>query len=52
MIETVLNRAGQAAGTAVGAGGESVAGGYIHFMLSPWGLGALVVALLAIRAIR
>ena len=52
MMDDVLNKAGRSAGEAVGAGVESVAGGYIGFMLSPWGLVAVVVALLVIRAIR
>ncbi len=52
MLDTVLNKAGQSAGEAVGAGVEGVAGGYIGFMLSPWGLVAVVVVFLLIRAIR
>ena len=44
MLDTVLNKAGQSAGDAVGAGAEGVAGGYIGFMLSPWGI--LVVGLI------
>ena len=34
MLDTVLNKAGQSAGDAVGAGVEDVAGGYIGLMLS------------------
>ena len=52
MLDTVLNKAGQAAGSAVGAGGESVAGGYINFMLSPWGIAVVVGIFLMIRWIR
>ena len=52
MLDTVLNKAGQSAGEAVGAGVEGVAGGYIDFMLGPWGIGVVVVIFLLIRAIR
>ncbi len=52
MLDTVLDKAGRSAGDAVGAGVEGVAGGYIGFMLSPWGLVAVVVVFLLIRAIR
>ena len=52
MLDTVLNKAGQSAGDAVGAGVENVAGGYIDFMLSPWGILAVGVIFLLIRAIR
>jgi hypothetical protein len=52
MLDTVLNKAGQSAGEAVGAGVENVAGGYIGFMLSPWGLLVLGAILLLIRAMR
>ena len=52
MMDDVLNKAGRSAGEAVGAGVEGVAGGYIGFMLSPWGLAAVVVVFLVIRAIR
>ena len=52
MLDTVLNKAGRCAGDAVGAGVEGVAGGYIGFMLSPWGLLALGVIFLLIRATR
>jgi hypothetical protein len=38
MLDTVLNKAGRSAGEAVGAGVEGVAGGYIDFMFSPWGI--------------
>jgi hypothetical protein len=51
-METVLNTAGQSAGNAVGAGVEEVAGGYIGFMLSPWGLLVLAAIFLLIRGIR
>ena len=51
MLDTVLNKAGRSAGEAVGAGVEGVAGGYIGFMLSPWGI-VVVVIFLLIRAIR
>jgi hypothetical protein len=52
MLDSVLKKAGDSAGAAVGAGGEDVAGGYIDLMLSPYGLIALVVVFLLIRAIR
>jgi hypothetical protein len=52
VLDTVLKKAGQSAGDAVGAGVEDVAGGYIGLMLSPWGILALVVILLVVRAIR
>jgi len=52
MLDTVLNKSGQSAGDAVGAGVEGVAGGYIGFMLSPWGIAVVVVIFLLIRAIR
>jgi len=52
MLDTVLDKAGRSAGEAVGAGVEEVAGGYIGFMLSPWGLGVVVLIFLLIRAIR
>jgi len=52
MLDTVLNEAGRSAGTAVGAGVQGVAGGYIGFMLSPWGLLVLAAIFLLIRAIR
>jgi hypothetical protein len=52
MLDTVLNKAGSSAGGAVGAGVESVAGGYIGFMLSPWGFLLLGIVFLLIRAIR
>ena len=52
MLDTVLKKAGQSAGEAVGAGVEDVAGGYIGFMLSPWGIVVVVVIFLLIRAIR
>jgi len=51
-METVLHKAGESAGEAVGSGVEGVAGGYIGFMFSPWGLLALVLVFLLIRAIR
>ncbi len=52
MLDTVLNKAGQSAGDAVGAGVEGVAGGFIDFMLGPWGIVVVVVIFLLIRAIR
>jgi hypothetical protein len=52
MLDTVLNKAGQSAGDAVGTGVESVAGGYIGFMLSPWGILVVALIFLLIRAIR
>lgn len=52
MLDTVLKKAGESAGSAVGAGGESVAEGYINFMLSPYGLAVLVGIFLLIRWIR
>ncbi len=52
MLDTVLNQAGQSAGKAVGEGVEGVAGGYIDFMLGPWGIVVVVVTFLLIRAIR
>lgn len=51
MIGDVVKKAGEGVGSAVGSGVESVAGGYIDFML-PWGLVALGVIFLLIRAIR
>ncbi len=52
MLDTVLNKAGQSAGDAVGTGVEGIAGGYIGFMFSPWGILALGLVFLLIRAIR
>ncbi len=52
MLDTVLDKAGRSAGEAVGAGVEGVAGGYIGFMFSPWGIAVVVVIFLLIRAIR
>ena len=52
MMGDVLNKAGRSAGEAVGAGVESVAGDFIGFMLSPWGIVVVVVVLRLIRAIR
>ena len=52
MLDTVLDKAGQSAGGAVGSGVGEIAGGYIGFMLSPWGILALGVVFLLIRAIR
>ena len=52
MMETVLKKAGQSAGEAVGTGVEGVAGGYIGFMLSPWGILVVALIFLLIRAIR
>ena len=52
MLDSVLKSTGEGVGGAVGAGGESVAGGYINMMLSPYGLIALVLVFLLIRAIR
>jgi len=52
MMGDVLDKAGRSAGEAVGAGVEGVAGGYIGFMLSPWGIVVVVVIFLLIRAIR
>ena len=52
MMGDVLDKAGRSAGKAVGAGVEGVAGDYIGFMLSPWGIAAVVVIFLLIRAIR
>jgi hypothetical protein len=51
-METVLRKAGQSAGEAVGTGVEGVAGGYIGFMLSPWGILVVALIFLLIRAIR
>jgi hypothetical protein len=51
-METVLSKAGESAGKAVGTGVEDIAGGYIGFMLSPWGLLVLGAIFLLIRAIR
>ena len=52
MLDTVLDKAGQSAGDAVGSGIGEIAGGYIGFMFSPWGIVVVVVIFLAIRAIR
>ena len=52
MLDTVLKKTGQGAADAVGAGGEAVAGGYINFMLSPWGLLLVVGIFLVLRGIR
>jgi len=52
MLDTVLKKAGESAGNAVGSGVEGVAGGYIGFMLSPWGLLVVGLIFLLIRAIR
>jgi hypothetical protein len=52
MLDTVLNKAGQGAGDAVGACVEDVAGGFIGLMLSPWGILILGAVFLLIRAIR
>lgn len=52
MLDTVLDKAGQSAGNAVGAGVEDVAGGYLGLMLGPWGVLVLGVVFLLIRAIR
>jgi hypothetical protein len=52
LLDTVLNKAGQTAGDAVGAGVEDVAGGYIGLILSPWGILVIGVIFLLIRAIR
>lgn len=52
MLDTVLKTAGQGAADAVGAGGETVASGYIDFMLSPWGLGLLALVFLILRGVR
>ncbi|HUS52394.1 MAG TPA: hypothetical protein VMY41_00105 [Thermohalobaculum sp.] len=52
MLDTVLKKAGQSAGDAVGSGVEEVAGDYIGFMLSPWGLGIVGVIFLLVWATR
>ena len=52
MLDTVLDKAGKSAGTAVGSGVEGLAGDYIGFMFSPWGILALGLVFLLIRAIR
>ena len=52
MFGDVVKEAGKNVGNAVGAGGEQVAGGYIDFMLSPWGVGVIVVIFLLVKAIR
>ena len=52
MFEGIVRKAGENAGAAVGAGTEQVAGGYIDFMLSPWGIGFVVVVFLLVKAIR
>jgi hypothetical protein len=52
MLDTVLKKTGEGVGGAVGAGGEAVAGGYIDFMLSPYGLAVVVAIFLLIRWVR
>ncbi len=52
MLDTVLKKAGQGTADAVGSGGEAVAGGYINFMLSPWGAALVVAVFLILRGIR
>ena len=52
MLDTVLDKTGQSAGNAVGSGVGEIVGGYIGFMFSPWGILALGVVFLLIRAIR
>ena len=52
MLDKVLNKAGESAAGAVGPGVEGVAGDYIGFMLSPWGILVVALIFLLIRAIR
>jgi hypothetical protein len=52
MVGDVVRKAGEGVGNAVGAGGESVAGGYIGFMFSPWGLALVIGIFLLIKWIR
>lgn len=52
MLGDVVRTAGQGASDAVGAGLNTVAGNYIGFMLSPWGLLVLGAVFLLIRGIR
>lgn len=52
MFEGIVKKAGENAGAAVGAGSEQVAGSYIDFMLSPWGIAVVVVIFLLVKAIR
>jgi hypothetical protein len=52
MFGDVVHTAGKGASDAVGSGLNSVAGDYIGFMLSPWGLLAVGVVFLLIRGIR
>ena len=52
MLDTVLDKAGRSAGDAVGTGVEGAAGGDIGFMFSLWGILAVGMVFLPIRAIR
>lgn len=52
MLGDVVQTAGKGASDAVGSGLNTVAGNYIGFMFSPWGLLAVVLVFLLIRGIR
>jgi hypothetical protein len=52
MLGDVVRTAGRGASDAVGSGLNGLAGDYIGFMLSPWGLLAVGVVFLLIRGIR
>lgn len=52
MLGDVVKKAGENAGGAIGAGTGQVAGGYLDFMFSIWGILAVVMVFLLIKAIR
>ena len=52
MLEDVARKAGEGAGGALGGPLEDLADSALGFLIGPWGLLALVLVFLAIRAIR
>ncbi len=52
MLGDVVRKAGEGAGAAIAGPTEGLMESALGVMLSPWGLVVLVVAALAIRAIR
>ena len=52
MLGDVARKSGEGAGGAIGGPLEGLADSALGFLLGPWGLVALVVVFLAIRAIR